>query len=87
MTSVVGQDAGTFIASLDGKSASVDGFSQSADNCTVNWSSFGLDNILHTLQITYQGASTEAGGSSTAGYEFAHMVYVFLNQALAGLRC
>ncbi|KLO07571.1 hypothetical protein SCHPADRAFT_945148 [Schizopora paradoxa] len=75
VTSIVGQDAGTFIASLDGNSANVDGFSQSADNCTVNWSSFDLDNILHTLQITYEGASTQGGGSSTAGYEFAHIVY------------
>jgi len=75
VTSVVGQDAGTFIASLDGKSASVDGFAATSDNCTVNWSSFGLENILHTLQITYEGASAKAGGSSTGSYEFAHMVY------------
>jgi len=73
---VTGPDSGIYSVEVDEEPASVvsvDSFSSSSD-CDLNWSSFGMESQLHTITVTYVGASKAGGSAATASFEFANFI-------------
>ncbi len=75
---VTGPNSGIYSVEVDEQPASVvsvDSFSSSSD-CDLNWSSFGMESQLHTITVTYVGASKAGGSAATASFEFANFMCV-----------
>lgn len=81
MNTAIGQSAGVFDASIDGASTAVDSFTPSGDgDCATTWSATNLQDQLHTVIVTFKGASAQAATSQGAGqaqFELTNFMYVF----------
>ena len=75
MNTVAGPAAGVFHASIDGKQVEVDGFTKATTTeCKITWSEWGMGSTLHTVEITYIGASRASSGGSSSGIEFSNFM-------------
>ncbi|KLO11055.1 hypothetical protein SCHPADRAFT_999185 [Schizopora paradoxa] len=79
LNSVTGPSAGTYTVEVDQQAASlasVDGFAPQTSGtiCDFNWSSFGMEDQLHTITVTYVGASQSGESAATASFEIANFI-------------
>ena len=73
MTTIEGAETGLFTVSLDEGTVAVDASVQSS-GCGTSWSSFNLENTLHTVFVTFVGDGSRSAADSTTIFTLSHFM-------------